>query len=167
MKNKYTQHPRTQTRQATGLYWHCVEDLIGHPAVQSMKNFKQHGDTDRLGHCVNVSYHSYRICRRLRLDYAAAARGGLLHDFFLYDWHHAKEHIKGFHGFTHPVTALLNAEQYFTLNERERDIIRRHMWPLTPHLPRYSETCVVILVDKYCAVSEFFKRGKRGALCGY
>jgi uncharacterized protein len=36
----------------------------------------------------------------------------------------------------------------------ERDIILKHMFPITRELPRYKETYVIVLVDKYCAVAE-------------
>ena len=36
------------------------------------------------------------------LDAKSAARGGMLHDLFLYDWHtHARETGERLHGFTH------------------------------------------------------------------
>ena len=37
----------------------------------------------------------------------------------------------------------------------ERDVIRKHMFPLNPALPRYRETVIVTLADKVCAVQEF------------
>ena len=42
----------------------------------------------------------------------------------------------------------------FELNELERDIILKHMFPLTLKLPRYRESYIVLLADKYCAVYE-------------
>jgi uncharacterized protein len=100
------------------------------------------------------------VCRYLGLDYCSAARGGLLHDFFLYDWHITKQQ-KGLHGFTHPYTALKNANRFFNLNDLEKDIIVKHMWPLTIRLPKYKETLIVVLVDKYCAIMEIFGFGSR------
>lgn len=133
-------------------YVGCVHDLLSHPLVRSMENYIQHGDTDCLQHCINVSYNSYLICRRLNLDYAAASRAGLLHDFFLYDWH--TNNGEKLHGLSHPRIALQNAGKHFELNRRERDIILKHMWPLTITPPQYPETMVVIMVDKYCALTE-------------
>jgi uncharacterized protein len=40
------------------------------------------------------------------------------------------------------------------MNNIEKDIIEKHMWPLTLRLPRYKESYVVLMVDKYCAFSE-------------
>ncbi|MCM8711584.1 HD family phosphohydrolase [Clostridium sp. SYSU_GA19001] len=139
-------------------YKECICDLIQHDMVKSMKNFIQHGDINCLEHSLYVSYISFMICRKLRLDYRSAARGGLLHDFFLYDWHIGKPY-KGLHGFIHPYIALQNANKYFNLNNREKDIIHKHMWPLTFRLPRYKEAFVVLMVDKYCASIEIIKLG--------
>lgn len=142
-------------------YKKCIDELIQHEMVGSMKNFIQHGEISCLQHSLSVSYNSYRICRLLGLDYHSAARGALLHDFFLYDWHDEKPY-KGLHGLAHPHIALQNANQYFNLNELEKDIIQKHMWPLTLKLPKYREAYVVSFVDKYCATLEVFNgRGKK------
>ncbi len=140
-------------------YLDCINDLINHQMVRSMKNYIQHSDIDCLEHSLYVSYSSYLICRKMGLDYRSAARGGLLHDFFLYDWH-AEKPYKGLHGFIHPRIALRNADEYFHLNERERNVISRHMWPLTFNPPKYKEAYVVAAADKYCALMEIFNFGK-------
>ena len=45
----------------------------------------------------------------------------------------------------------------FDLNDMEKDIIVKHMWPLTIVPPKFKESYIVTLVDKYCATKEFFK----------
>ncbi|MPN07787.1 hypothetical protein SDC9_155059 [bioreactor metagenome] len=80
-------------------------------------------------------------------------RGALLHDFFLYDWHEKNQNHR-LHGFTHPKRALCNAQHYFRLNDIERDVIEKHMWPMTLKPPRFKESLVVCLVDKCCTLSE-------------
>lgn len=139
-------------------YLDCVGDILELDAVRSMTRYKQHRSVDCLEHCLNVSVTSFIICKKLRLDYRSAARGGLLHDFFLYDWHYENPH-GGLHAFRHPKIAAMNAERYFSLNGKERDVIKKHMWPLTVSLPKYRETFVVIFVDKYYCVTEAFRRG--------
>lgn len=137
-------------------YVDCVRDLLCSEVVLAMDEFTQHRYVTTLEHCINVSLRSYVICKRFSLDYRAAARGGLLHDLFLYDWHTDKPY-RGMHAFSHPLVALENASGCFALTDRERDIIRKHMWPLTPSFPRYPETLVVSCVDKYCASMESLK----------
>ena len=134
-------------------YADCVRDLLCNDKVRSMRGFIQHGGVTCLEHCVLVSYRSYVVCRGLGLDYRAAARGGLLHDMFLYDWH-VKSGRHGLHAFSHPGEALKNAESQFALNGREKDIIRSHMWPLTLRPPKTKEAFWVSCVDKYCALAE-------------
>lgn len=134
-------------------YRQCIDDLITSPVVLSMQNFVQHSNLSCLEHCINVSYKSYVICKYLKFNYRFAARGGLLHDLFLYDWHTSKPE-NGLHAFTHPALALKNANMYFNLNDVEKDIIVKHMWPLTLKFPKYRESFVISFVDKYCAFTE-------------
>ena len=35
-------------------------------------------------------------------------------------------------------------------------MIIKHMWPVTPAIPKYKETFIITLVDKYFAVAEAF-----------
>jgi len=137
-------------------YENCICDLIQNETVLSMKRFIQHSNITCLEHSIEVSYNSYLVCRGLGLDYKSAARGALLHDFYLYDWHITKSG-HGLHGFTHPGTALKNANEKFSLNVIEKDIIEKHMWPLTIRLPRYKESFIVSFVDKYCSTTEIIK----------
>ena len=142
-------------------YLECVHDILKNETFQSMKHYMQHGCTSTLAHCLHVSYYSYKVCKRYGLDYCSAARAGLLHDLYLYDWHtHARETGEHFHGFTHPKTALRNASHIFELNATERDIIVKHMWPLTIIPPKTWEGYVVMFADKHCGLMETVLRFK-------
>lgn len=131
----------------------CIADLIDHDNVKKMRQFNHHSSVTCLEHSLNVSIYSYLLCRSMGLDYKSAARGGLLHDLFLYDWKVTKPH-RGKHGSVHPKIALYNASSSFQLNDMERDIIVKHMFPVTLKPPRYKESMVVCLVDKICAALE-------------
>ena len=133
-----------------------IMDMKENEIVQKMKNYRQHYDTSCYEHCLNVSYISYKICKKMNLDYVAVARASMVHDLFLYDWRKRQDGRKGLHGFTHPKTSLENAKKIFELSKKEEDIILKHMWPLTAKFPRYKESWVVIGVDKYCAIKESF-----------
>lgn len=136
-------------------YIAAVQDILENESFQSTKDYPQHGTTSCLAHCVAVSYLSYLTCKKRGLDAVSAARAGLLHDLFLYDWHdHYKDTGKWFHGLSHPKVALENAEKEFDLNDVERDIIIKHMWPLTPVPPLYKESYVVLYHDKVCSTRE-------------
>ncbi|WP_405157310.1 hypothetical protein [Paenibacillus sp. FSL K6-0108] len=80
----------------------------------------------------------------------------MLHDLFLYDWHDPAPGGRG-HSFTHPKAALRNAEDISSLNRIERDIIVKHMWPLTPAVPRFRESWAVCFADKIVTCHEFME----------
>lgn len=135
-----------------------VKDLISNETVLKMKEYRQHYDTSTYDHCFYVAYISYKICKKLKLDYKAAARAGMLHDLFLYDWRNSKKllNLERSHAFIHPTIALENASKLFTLTKKEKDIIVKHMWPVTLKLPKYPESFIVTFVDKYSAIQESF-----------
>lgn len=139
-------------------FYHIIKELIQNEQVQKMKQFRQHYNTSTYEHCLHVAYLNYRIAKKLHLDHVSLARAGMLHDLFLYDWRKKQRNIEidGLHAFVHPKISLKNASALFTLNEKEKDIIVKHMWPVTLSLPKYKETFVITFVDKYCALAESF-----------
>lgn len=154
MKHQYVK--RSPGREDYRDYIACVNELLENESVRSMANYDQHNGTSVLEHCLYVSYLSYRICKRMGYDYRSAARGALLHDFFLYH-RLVNKPYKGWHATKHPRVALENANEMFSLNEIEQDIIVKHMWPVTMRLPKYTESLVITMVDKYCALKEFLR----------
>lgn len=121
-----------------------------------MQGFIQHGSVTTYEHCMRVAAISFWLNRRMDLgcDEASLVRGAFLHDFYLYDWHLPHPEA-GLHGFTHPAAALANAEARYSLNDRERNVIRSHMWPLTLLTPpRCREAAVVCLADKLSSAAE-------------
>lgn len=139
-------------------YFELVNDIITNKYVLSMKDYMQHGNTSCFDHSLNVSYYSYLLCKRFNLDAKSAARAGLLHDLFLYDWHTSTlskdSSLKKKHAFYHPYIALKNANKYFRLNKKEKDIIVKHMWPITIVPPKYKESYIIVLIDKLCCITE-------------
>ena len=138
------------------------KSIILSPEAQVMKKFIQHGDTSVFDHCIAVAKFSLLIAHflektiKISFDKDSLVRGALLHDYFLYDWH-IKGESRRFHGFTHPRTAMNNADRDFELNDVERDIIVKHMFPLTPFIPAFRESFIVGIADKWCATAEIFK----------
>ena len=135
-------------------FQNIIKNLIENDTVQEMKNYRQHYETSCFEHCYVVSYYCFKICKKYHLDYESATRAAMLHDLFLYDWRKRQDGRKGFHAFTHGKTACENASKLFDLSEKEKDIIIKHMWPVTIAFPRSIEGFVLTFVDKYCAVSE-------------
>ncbi len=135
-----------------------IKDITENSSVISLKEHVQHMKGSRYKHCYEVAFYTYVLCKKLGLDYISATRGAMLHDFYFYDWRNkGVEGQKRFHAYRHPRIALHNANENFELNDVEKDIILKHMWPLTFPLPRFSESYIVTLVDKYCATREFFR----------
>lgn len=134
-----------------------IDDLLNNDTVKQMKNFKQHYETSCFDHCLIASYYCYLYGKKFNLDYVSCARAAMLHDLFLYDWRKKQDDRKGLHAFTHPKTAYKNASKLFALNEKEKDIILKHMWPVTIALPKYKESYLLTLVDKYCALNESYQ----------
>ncbi len=133
-----------------------VSDLVNNSVVLEMKKYRQHFDVDCFSHCYDVSYCCYAITKKLGLDYKAAARAGMLHDFFLYDWR-VKNDYKGLHAFTHGKIACENSLKLFNLTKKEQDMIIKHMWPVTIVPPKSIEGFILTLADKYCASKEILK----------
>ena len=135
-------------------YYQCVADILEDERLQKLARFTQHAGTSRLQHCLNVSYYSFLMCKVLGWDYRSAARAGLLHDMYFYDWRRKRCPGLSNHATWHPRVALDNARKMFPLNEIEKDAILKHMWPAWLGLPRYKETYIVTLADKICASME-------------
>ena len=131
-----------------------IEKTKNDPKILRMKKYTQHGKVSTYDHCLRVARNSYRLCKALKMKVKEEdlVRGAMLHDYFLYDWH---THEGRLHGLTHPDTAASNAKRDFDLTEKEENIIKSHMWPLTlKHIPKSREAVVVCLVDKICSLKE-------------
>lgn len=135
----------------------CVSDIIFSNEVQSLKNYTQHMYTSRFQHCLNVSYYSFIIARKLGLDAYSAARAGLLHDLYYYDWKTNEDRpYEGNHAKIHPIIALENTKNLIYTNEDIEDAILHHMWPLKTSHPSSKIGWIVQACDKYCALLEIY-----------
>ena len=144
-------------------FYEAINDIYEHEEFLKLKEFFHH-NSSIYEHVEDVAYFSYRICKYLKLDHRSAARGALLHDFFLYDWrNHDLPDLprKKYHGIEHPAIAVANAKKHFTINEIEEDIIKKHMWPLTLIPPKYKESFIVSFADKYLSSKEFINEFKK------
>ena len=130
-----------------------VNELLDSPQVRSMAKLFHHGKVTCYDHSLFVSYLSFRVARFLGWDYRAAARGGLLHDLYLYNSKDKSAH-PGWQCFDHPVAALNNADALTDLSPKEKDIILSHMWPLAKRRPHSREAALVDAVDTFCATLE-------------
>ena len=145
-------------------YYKIVKPIVEHPEFIKRKTFVHHESCSVFDHCLNVSILSYLWAKRLNWDYQSAAIGGLLHDFYDEPWQNSehrvvteKKKLSERHGFVHARQAAKNANFYFPqlINERVDNIIRRHMFPLNIAPPKYRESWLVSMIDKYSSMDVF------------
>jgi len=141
-------------------YLLLVSDILDNVQFKELANYVHH-DSNRLQHSMNVSYISYRIAKKMNLDYKETARGALLHDFFLVDNHSVSKYNRLMTLFMHPKYALEKSKEYFVLSDKEENIIVSHMFPVGLFLPRYKESILVLLIDDYVSILEACTAKKR------
>lgn len=142
-------------------YLDCVKDLLDIDTVQQLRFCFQHFNTTRLQHSINVSYYSFLLCRKFKLDYVSAARAGILHDLYLYNWKKKEQPYEGRHSCVHPVVALESAKEITNVNDIMEDAILHHMWPMSLQMPKHREGWAMQAVDKYCAITEILLQSGR------
>lgn len=100
-------------------YMIYVKDILDNTEFKKLKKYLHHGIT-RYDHCVRVSYNSYKIAKKLKLNSKDVARAGLLHDFFLVN-NQKIDKLERFKVlFSHPRIAVENSKKYFTITERKK-----------------------------------------------
>ena len=141
------------TKVSDKQYKFIVDDILSNEEFEKMSEITHHG-LDRKSHSIRVSYYSYKISKALGLDYKSTARAGLLHDFFFENNQDSNVNTRVKTLLNHPKYALENANSLFELNEKEKDIIVTHMFPIAPKPSKYMEGWIVNLVDDAVAVGE-------------
>ena len=140
-------------------YYGIVKEILESAEFQKRKTYVHHENSSVYDHCLAVSILSYCWAKKWNLDYKSAAIGGLLHDFYDKPWqnenhkaiHKGKTKFLKQHGFIHASEAVKNAYKYFPqlMNQKIENIIKRHMFPLNIHPPKYKEAWIITMVDKY------------------
>lgn len=134
-------------------YYNIVYDIINNNEFKKIDECVHHG-VSRFDHSCRVSYYSYKLSKIFHLNYNSVARAGLLHDFFLNDNLTKKDKMKSM--FSHSKLSLKNSLELFDLNDLEKDIIYTHMFPLNLNrIPKYMESWLVSVIDKFVASYEF------------
>ncbi|MDD2434784.1 MAG: HD domain-containing protein [Bacilli bacterium] len=140
-------------------YMNIVKYILEDKQFKKMSNISHHC-SNRYEHSLKVSYYSYKLAKLLRLNSEEAARAGLLHDFYFESIVDLKGGAKKIKLFTteHPKQAVENAKEYFTISEKEEDIIVSHMFPFDFRLPKYMESWIVNLTDTVISIFEFSRK---------
>lgn len=138
-----------------------VKDVIEHEEYIKRKDYLHH-ENSVFDHSICVCLRSIKIANKLpfKFNYEAIAIGSLLHDFYYVPWQNNPVKRKFFeqHGYSHPYEALSNANEHFEhiMNPITKDIIRKHMWPLTiRYIPVYRESWIVNIADKIESLNVF------------
>lgn len=132
-------------------YKDIINEVINHPEFIRRKDFHHHENISVYTHSLMVSYYSYKVAKKMHLDYKSTAIAGILHDFYYEDWQKAhKKKLRELHGFVHAKEALNNSKEHFShlLNKKISNSIVRHMFPLNIIPPKYFEGWVITIVDK-------------------
>jgi len=127
-----------------------AKDIIYTSKFKELKNIKHHG-LNRYIHIMRVSKFTYKVSKFLKLDYVSATRAALLHDYFT----ESSDNKTVFAN--HPHIACENAMRDFGLNDKEKNAIASHMFPLGKTIPKYKESWVLTIVDKSVAMYEMSK----------
>lgn len=134
-------------------YMSIIENLLECEEVKRLMDITHHKHTNRLEHSLTVSYSSFKIAKRLRLNAESVAKAGLLHDLFftlMEDAVSNREHLV-----THPEMSLLNARKLTPLTPLEEDIILSHMFLVSfKYVPKYKESFLVSMIDKTTSIKE-------------
>ena len=122
-----------------------AEEIINSDKYQSLKGEDHHG-LSRYDHSLRVAKNTYRLAKKMKLDYISATRGALLHDYFTDEDYRNTKGMKKYS--MHPVIALNNAIREYELNPIEENVIVSHMYPMGKTKPNW----LVTSVDKGVAI---------------
>ena len=131
-------------------FYKIINEIINLEEYKKLKEINHHG-VSRYDHSLRVAYFTYLVTKKLHLNYKEATRGAILHDFFTDD---VAEYREIFKLRRHPNCALKNASNIIDLTEMEKDIIKKHMFPITFSPPKYLEGWIVDIIDDISAIYE-------------
>ena len=131
-----------------------IDDIANHEEFLKLKEELHHG-ISRYEHSMRVAKVTYKMTKKLHLDYERATRAALLHDFFFDEnlkEYNSKETLK-----LHPEYALQNALKYFDVDTKQANMIRAHMYPVYLEKPKYAESWLLTVADKIVAAHEMYR----------
>lgn len=134
-------------------YLDIIKEYINDEKFQKMKDEKHHG-ISRFEHSIRVAKQTYLISKKRGLDYKKATRAAILHDYFI-NSDITTRMLK--YAYEHPLRAYQNASKICQLSDKEINIIKSHMFPLSKEFPKSKEAWVVTFADKKVAIYECIK----------
>ena len=142
------------SKENINIFRKVYNEIKDNPRFIECEGYISHGSTNIRTHMINVAYVALNISEKfkIKIDKEALVRGALLHDFYLYDWH--DKSLTDLHGFNHPKRALKEALKDYDLTEKEKEMIKHHMFPFTYDAPKSKEAKLLCIADKLCAWGE-------------
>lgn len=131
-----------------------INDILINNKFKELDGELHHG-ISRAGHSLRVAKNTYKITKKLNLNYEKATRAALMHDFYTSNDLESKNSFEALS--EHPSKALENARKYYNITSLEANIIESHMFPMGHKVPKYAESWIVSLVDKGVAFYEMYR----------
>lgn len=150
------------------VFYDMTADILSHPRFLELRAYPHHGaGNSAYDHSLHTARCAFRLARRFHMRpdrIEAVTRAALLHDFFGYvrcgalhrrflEQYSGWQRFKHWHPFIHGAHAANRAGRFFALDQRQKDAIVSHMFPMAP-FPKNSEAWVVTLADKLVASRE-------------
>lgn len=147
-------------------YYLIVNKILENDEFLKRKKYRHHGDISVYEHSLSVSILSYNMAKKINLLFGKiilneydVAVGALLHDFYYkpYTEDHEKKPLLKKHGFVHAREAMENSKKFFPqlMDKKIENIILRHMFPLNIIPPKYLESWIITIADKYVSMEVF------------
>jgi len=131
-----------------------VGDIVSHPEFLKLRFEKHHG-TNRYDHSLRVAIKTYKYAIKHNMDVVEVTRASLLHDFFFNKDFGSNKQLYKLR--SHPMMSVVNSKIHFHINQRQEDIIKTHMFPVTREIPSSRAALIVSLIDKEVSIYETFK----------
>lgn len=133
-------------------FYNIIIDILVSDKFRELYDEPHHG-INRKEHSINVAKTTFILSKRMGLkNYEELTRTALLHDLF--EDYETKNTIAFL---SHPKIAANNAKKLFGINNKQINIIKTHMFPLTNVLPKSLDSLYISTVDKGVALYETAK----------
>ena len=138
------------------------QHYLNHYLILQMKDIPMHFGSNCYVHSFKVAKECIHRALLSKKEYNLENLlvAAIFHDYYLYNWR-ADRDMRKKHGKRHPLIASENAKRDFDISLEIQEIIKSHMWPLTPHLfPKTREAKMLNYVDDVIATREFMTNSK-------
>ncbi len=142
-----------------------ADEILESPEFVCAMNQRHHRRSSVGMHTMRVTSASIWACYLLKkihidTDCESVVKGALCHDLGILGREEKYESDKECYR-EHPLDSVRVAKQLVPdLSETSVEIIRTHMWPVTPDAPTCMEGVIVSLADKVVAVRDYFSFGQ-------